>query len=78
MSIFRIPKQTHLPGDEEINKAITNYSCEEDNKMTQKIKELEMNIKQVRDDVDLKIIFKFLFIFIFLSFHRNECMHDYW
>ena len=46
-STFRIPPQIELPGDEEITKAMENYSPEEDYKMTQKIKELEMRIKQV-------------------------------
>jgi hypothetical protein len=36
-----------LPNDEEINDAIKNFSTEENDKITSKIKELEMSIKQV-------------------------------
>lgn len=47
LAIFRIPKKISLPNDLEINEAIGKFSVEENEKITQKIKELEMNIKQV-------------------------------
>ena len=46
-AVFRIPKHISLPNDEEINKAVENFSTDENEKITQKIKELEMSIKQV-------------------------------
>lgn len=48
-AVFRIPKQVNLEDDREIDEAVKTYNDGESEKVDQKIKEVEMRIKQVNN-----------------------------